>query len=72
MRPCAICGTDPKDDLFSYVTDEPVCSICKVLFVGGLPTTLERIAEIRRALGLEEGKFVTLDRAALARRILGH
>ena len=36
---CGICGTPAKDDLFSAVTGEPVCSLCKINYIGGLPTT---------------------------------
>jgi hypothetical protein len=69
---CAICGTELKKDLFAAVTGEKVCSICKIRFIGGLPTTVERIAKVRNAFGLEEGQFISLDRGEEARRILGH
>lgn len=68
---CEICGAPKKDDLFSAVTGEPVCSICKVKYVGGLPTTKARIAEIRATLGLREGEYLQQDRGEEARKILG-
>jgi len=68
---CHICGAKLSDDLFSYVTGEEVCSICKVKFVGGLPTTAERIATVRKALGLKEGEYLRQDQAEEARRMLG-
>ena len=71
MSACRICGKDSKDDLFSYVTQEPVCSICKVKHIGGLPTTPERIAKARVALGLNEGEYLLQDNATEAARILG-
>lgn len=69
---CAICGTDLKADLFASVTGEKCCAICKVKFIGGLPTSDERIAKARVALGLTEGQFFQQDRGAEAARILGH
>ncbi len=68
---CAICGTKLADDLFSAVTQEPVCSICKHNHIGGLPTTPERIAKARERLGLADGEMLQQDRAAEARRMLG-
>lgn len=67
---CAICNTPSVDDLFAYVTQEPVCAICKVSYVGGLPSTPERIELARRMLGLKAGEFLKHDRGAEARRIL--
>ena len=68
---CGICGTPSEDDLFSFVTQEPVCSLCKINYVGGLPTTSERIAQVRALLGLKPGEFLQQDRGEEARRILG-
>jgi hypothetical protein len=68
---CQICGKPSKDDLFSYVAQSPVCSICKVKWIGGLPTTKEGIAQARTDLGLAPGEFLKQDNAAEARRILG-
>ncbi len=68
---CEICGTELKDDLFADVTGDPVCSICKFKFVGGLPTTQARIQVVRKALGLSDGKYLAQDRAKEARQILG-
>jgi hypothetical protein len=68
---CKICGKPSEDDLFSYVTQEPVCSICKIKFIGGLPTTEIRINDARTALGLKDGEYLKQDNAAEAARILG-
>lgn len=68
---CGICGTDLGDDLFSAVTGEKVCSICKVGFIGGLPTTDERINQVRDKLGLQDGEYLDIDRGDAARAILG-
>ena len=70
MKRCAICGTNLADDLFSAVTGEKCCSICKVKWIGGLPTTDRRIAEARQKLGLADGEYLTQDNGAEARRIL--
>ena len=67
---CQICGKPSKDDLFSYVTNEPVCSICKIKFIGGLPSR-DRIVGVREKLGLKEGEYLKQDNAAEAARILG-
>lgn len=72
MKQCAICGTDLKDDLFAAVTGEKCCAICKVKFIGGLPTSDERITKARSTLGLADGVFLQQDRGAEASRILGH
>lgn len=66
---CQICNAAP--DLFSFVTGDAACAICKVRFIGGLPTTPERIAEVRQTLGLAPGAYLEQDRAAEARQILG-
>ena len=71
MKQCHICGKPAADDLFSAVTGEDVCSICKLRFIGGLPTTGERVKEARTRLGLADGDFLSQDNAAEARRILG-
>ena len=54
---CHICGTDLSKDLFASVTGEKCCAICKVRFIGGLPTSDERIAQARERLGLAEGQY---------------
>ena len=71
-KECAICGFELSNDLFASVTGEKCCCICKVKFVGGLPTTDERIAGIRERLGLAAGSFFQQDNGAEASRILGH
>lgn len=68
---CRICGKPNDDDLFSYVTGEPVCSICKIKFIGGLPTIPERIKMARESLGLKDGEYLVQDNGAEAARILG-
>lgn len=71
MSACQICGKPQNDDLFSFVTNEPVCSICKVKFIGGLPTTPDRVREARNSLGLTAGEYLKQDNGAEAARILG-
>ena len=71
MSKCEICGKPRNDDLFSAVTGERVCSICKIKFIGGLPTTIQRINEARAFLGLKDGEFLQQDNGAEAARILG-
>lgn len=71
MAGCAICGTKLSDDLFSAVTQEPVCSVCKLKFIGGLPTSQERIQSARDRLGLKAGEMLIQDNPAEASRILG-
>jgi len=68
---CPICGTLLKNDLFAAVTGEPICSICKLKFIGGLPTTNERITSARARLGLKEGELLKQDNPSEAARILG-
>lgn len=68
---CGLCGKPKADDLFSAVADEPVCSICKIKFIGGLPTTHGRIEAVRKRLGLVEGEYLVQDNAAEAAKILG-
>jgi recombinational DNA repair protein (RecF pathway) len=70
MNNCQICGMPSKDDLFSYVTQEKVCSICKIKFIGGLPTTQDRINSAREKLGLLDGDFLKQNNAQEAARIL--
>jgi hypothetical protein len=70
-KSCAICGTNLGNDLFASVTGEKCCAICKVKFIGGLPTSDERIAQARARLSLEPGQFLQQDRGAEAARILG-
>ena len=47
MSGCKICNTPLGEDLFSAVTGEDVCSICKNNHIGGLPTTPALIAAAR-------------------------
>lgn len=68
---CQICGQDSQQDLFSAVTGEPVCSICKIKYIGGLPTAAWNIAEARKKLGLKDGEYLKQDNSAEAKRILG-
>ena len=68
---CEICGKPQDDDLFSAVTREPVCSICKVKWIEGLPTTPDRIKAAREKLGLKDGEFLKQDNAEEAARMLG-
>jgi hypothetical protein len=72
MKTCAICGTNLSNDLFAAVTGEKCCAICKLKFIGGLPTSNERIASARQRLGLAEGEYLQQDNGAEAARILGH
>jgi hypothetical protein len=72
MKSCAICGNDLSKDLFASVTGEKCCCICKVKFIGGLPTSDERIAAVRARLGLAEGEHIAQDNGVEASRILGH
>jgi hypothetical protein len=71
MKRCEICGQPKEDDLFSAVTGEPVCSICKLKFIGGLPTTPDLISKARDRLNLREGEYLKQDNPEEARRILG-
>jgi hypothetical protein len=71
MKRCAICGNDLGNDLFASVTGEKCCVICKLKFIGGLPTSTERIAAARERLGLAEGAYLQQDNGAEAARILG-
>ena len=68
---CEICGKPQNDDLFSAVTGEPVCSICKLKFIGGLPTTQAIISATRDRLGLAPGEYLEIDHRAEAGKILG-
>jgi len=71
MSKCEICGQPRKADLFSAVTGEPVCSICKLKHIGGLPTTTERINNAREKLGLRDGEYLSQDNTEEAAKILG-
>jgi hypothetical protein len=71
MSQCAICGNSLRGDLFASVTGEPCCSICKLKYIGGLPTSQQRIKEVRTALGLADGEYLRQDNGAEAARILG-
>jgi len=70
MSNCKICGCESKSDLFSAVTGEPVCSICKLKFIGGLPASQERINQARTRLGLKDGEFLQQDNSLEAGKIL--
>lgn len=70
-KQCAICGNSLGNDLFASVTGEKCCAICKVKFIGGLPTTDERITTCRARLGLGDGEYLQQDNGAEAARILG-
>lgn len=72
MKPCAICGNNLGDDLFASVTGEKCCAICKLKYIGGLPTSNERIAAARERLGLDDGQYLQQDNGAEAARILWH
>ena len=69
---CAICVNELSGDLFAAVTGEKCCSICKLKYIGGLPTTDERIAQARQRLGLIDSEHLEQDNGIEARRILGH
>jgi hypothetical protein len=65
---CRICN---KSDLFLDVTGELVCGICKLVHIGGLPTTQARVDEARARLGLKPGEYWQNDQAANAAAIPG-
>lgn len=71
MERCGICGLPRMGDLFSAVTGEEVCSVCKIRFIGGLPTTPARILNARRQLGLKDGEYLEQDHGKECARILG-
>lgn len=71
MEQCKICGTNLAADLFSAVTQEPVCSICKIKYIGGLPTTENRVLAARQQLSLADGQYLQQNRGREAARILG-
>ena len=71
MEKCKICGQPKEDDLFSAVTREDVCSICKLKFIGGMPTTTERIEKARQSLVLADGEYLKQNNPEEAGRILG-
>lgn len=68
---CKICGTEQKNDLFSFVTSSPCCTVCTINFFGGYKQTAERIADVRSQLGLTDGEYLKQDNFAEAKRILG-
>jgi recombinational DNA repair protein (RecF pathway) len=72
MKKCAICGAQLGEDLFSAVTGEPVCSICKLKYIGGLPTSRARIDKAREILGLSAGQYLNQNNAEEASKILKH
>ena len=71
MELCEICGKPREDDLFSAVTGEIVCTICKIKFIGGLPTTIALVEKARKSLGLKDGEYLDQDNPAEAAKILG-
>lgn len=71
MALCEICGFDNSKDLYAAVTDDSVCSICKLKYIGGLPTNPQLVQKARSALGLNDGEFLQQDNPAEAARILG-
>ena len=71
MERCEICGEPSEHDLFSAVTGERVCSICKLKFIGGLPATTGNIDEARKRLGLEDGKYLEQNNPQEAAIIMG-
>ena len=71
MKKCEICEFLLENDLFATVANEPVCVICKAKFIGGLPTTKDRINQARAKLGLADGEFLRQNNAKEARKILG-
>jgi len=71
MAKCEICGTPRENDLFSAVTGEKVCSICKLKFIGGLSTNSRLIDAARARLGLSEGEYLVQDNPKEAAKILG-
>ena len=46
MKQCEICGE--QDDLFSAVTEEPVCSICAIKYKVRFPVSTADIERIKR------------------------
>jgi hypothetical protein len=52
---CEICG---REDLFSFCTNEKVCAICKLKYVGGLTATKESIKKIRETFGIKDGEYL--------------
>ncbi len=70
-KQCKICGQPQKDDLFSFVTQEPVCTVCKIKYIGGLPTTQNRIESARKALGLKDGEYLSQNYGEECARMLG-
>ena len=67
---CQICGTSLDKDLFSAVTGELVCTICKIKFIGGLPTTPARVQQVRDKLGLTQGEYLQQDNVQEAAQIV--
>lgn len=65
---CKVCG---KEDLFSSVTGEGVCSVCTMRFFNGGNPDAGAITRVREMLGLKDGEFFKQDHGAEAARILG-
>ena len=68
---CEICGQPKENDLYSAVTGEPVCSICRIKFVRGFASMAEKIKDARKRLGLKDGEYLKQDHSKEASRILG-
>lgn len=68
---CAICGKPSSDDLFSFVTQEPGCSVCVIKYLGASPITPELIRKVRDSLGLKDGEYLQQNHGEEARKILG-
>ena len=71
MKVCEICGKPQEDDLFSFVTQGPLCSVCTVKYGGRFGPTKESVKAVREELGLKNGEYLKQDNAEEARRILG-
>ena len=71
MERCEICGEPRENDLFSAVTQERVCSICKLKYIGGFSTTPERIDKVRESFGLIDGQYLEQNNPDKASKILG-
>ncbi len=67
---CAICGKPQKDDLFSYVTQQPACSICVIKCGLSSPISQASIKAARDKLGLQEDEYLKQDHGEEARAIL--
>ena len=68
MDGCQICGTS---DLMTACSDDGVCSVCTMRFLGGGSPRPGAIQKIRERLRLSDGEFFQQDHAAEAAKILG-